>query len=640
LKLAEKVFDVESTLEGERIAMGIDPGSMAKIRLILTRLYADPELAIIREYSTNALDSHIEAGQARPIEVTTPTNLMPFFKVRDFGIGLSSDDIRYIYSQYGNSTKTESNDVVGMLGLGSKSALAYTDQFTVRGTKNGMTTHVIVSSTQDGGADMTIVDEYASDEENGVEVIIPAKVGNKLDHKAAMFFRFWTPGTVLVNGEEPKTLNGTWITEDLLLTKEVEQSFLVMGNVAYPMSDNQRWNDPKIVAFTPIGTVDFAPSREALELTNRTKAAVEGIQLRVKAETQAAFLRDVAASSDHVSAVKKMHEVVRMGLEAKAVVLFMGEPVPQVWETAANAQPMTMVNYKKPRYNKGWSHEPRITTQYSVIWLEGYDGADFTPTKRKKLEVWWDENKGERSNPDQFLLVNRVPRKLRKWIDPTTIEKWADVAAIKLARKTTVRADGRPTGSYKGYSVGIYSDAILAGDIDTSKPLFFYNSTWTSARDQRNVMEKLKPNATIIALPSNRVTKFKRDFPMALELTAAVKTTAEDWFKGLSKADKLALKTRLSRDTSALKNLDPERVNDPDLQDQIKSATMDKAELFKKYELFSAYVSLAEVKIENAMEKYPLYDEYRVSRSEYREHLYLYINAAYAAAQEEANVAV
>jgi len=41
------------------------------------------------------------------------------------------------------------------------------------------------------------------------------------------------------------------------------------------------------------------------------------------------------------------------------------------------------------------------------------------------------------------------------------------------------------------------------------------------------------------------------------------------------------------------------------------------------------------VKFENAIEKYPLYNELKVQNSETREHMYLYFNAVYAAAQED-----
>ena len=42
------------------------------------------------------------------------------------------EDIHSIYSQYGESTKRGTNAQNGMLGLGCKSALTYTNQFTMK----------------------------------------------------------------------------------------------------------------------------------------------------------------------------------------------------------------------------------------------------------------------------------------------------------------------------------------------------------------------------------------------------------------------------------------------------------------------------------------------------------------------------
>src|SRR5512146_2284489 len=141
---------VDSTVKGEDVAMSIDQTALAHIMNVLTDLYADPELAVIREYSTNALDSHIEAGISRPIEVTTPTALRPLFTVRDYGVGLDADDIRDIYSRYGASTKRQTNDAVGMLGLGCKSALAYVDQFTLAGITGGQRMLVSIARDETG----------------------------------------------------------------------------------------------------------------------------------------------------------------------------------------------------------------------------------------------------------------------------------------------------------------------------------------------------------------------------------------------------------------------------------------------------------------------------------------------------------
>ena len=153
-------------------------------------------------------DAHIEAGQDRPIEVTIGKRgsqlSLPVFKVQDWGTGLSREDIEQIYSQYGASTKRGSNDAVGMLGIGCKSALAYTDQFIVTSVKGGELIVVSVALDENGRGTMTVLEMGdASDRPDGTTVEIPMKADNEMLHKAEWFFRFWERGTVLLNGVEP-----------------------------------------------------------------------------------------------------------------------------------------------------------------------------------------------------------------------------------------------------------------------------------------------------------------------------------------------------------------------------------------------------------------------------------------------------
>ncbi len=102
------VIDMHRTgdLGGQKVGMKIDENSLAHVMSLLTDLYSDPELAVIREYSTNARDSHIMAGVPHlPIKVTLPNGMSPYFKVQDFGLGMSVSDIEETYSKYGASTK-------------------------------------------------------------------------------------------------------------------------------------------------------------------------------------------------------------------------------------------------------------------------------------------------------------------------------------------------------------------------------------------------------------------------------------------------------------------------------------------------------------------------------------------------------
>jgi len=105
--------------------------SSKMFKILSSGLYSNKEKAIIRELSCNAYDANIDAGNKRiPIKVHLPNTLECFFSVKDNGTGLSPDEMTQIYTQYGNSTKTDRNDQIGALGLGSKSPFSYTSSFT------------------------------------------------------------------------------------------------------------------------------------------------------------------------------------------------------------------------------------------------------------------------------------------------------------------------------------------------------------------------------------------------------------------------------------------------------------------------------------------------------------------------------
>src|SRR5579862_6090082 len=113
-----------NTMDAESIAVMIENSRDG--------FYSNKELAPLREYSTNARDSHIASGMPyRPIEITHPTVMEPELKIRDFGKGLTIDQLEEIYFKYWKSTKRNTNDQNGCLGIGAKSAFAYAPFYTV-----------------------------------------------------------------------------------------------------------------------------------------------------------------------------------------------------------------------------------------------------------------------------------------------------------------------------------------------------------------------------------------------------------------------------------------------------------------------------------------------------------------------------
>ena len=89
-------------------------------KILSQGIYTDNITPAIRELATNAWDAHVAIGNVEtPFEVHLPTVIEPWFSIRDFGVGMNEAEIEKIYTTYFESTKTESNDYVGCLGLGS-----------------------------------------------------------------------------------------------------------------------------------------------------------------------------------------------------------------------------------------------------------------------------------------------------------------------------------------------------------------------------------------------------------------------------------------------------------------------------------------------------------------------------------------
>lgn len=175
---------------------GISEKDQSHILSILRdRLYTNKVAAVLREYATNAWDAHVEAGKADlPIKITLPTVLEPTLSIRDFGKGLSEEDIFEVYVKYGASTKRDSNEQVGMLGIGAKSAFAYSDSFTITSHHGGMKkVYAAVLDPSNVGI-VTKLDEEPSNE-TGVEILVPVLVKDipRFEAEARSLYGFFNP---------------------------------------------------------------------------------------------------------------------------------------------------------------------------------------------------------------------------------------------------------------------------------------------------------------------------------------------------------------------------------------------------------------------------------------------------------------
>lgn len=318
MKTATRETITRTNMSGEgKIKMSIDPEGMAHIARIVTDLYADPDSAVLREYSANGLDSHTLAGQTRPVEITLPTNSVPTLKIQDWGVGMSRADITDIYSKYGASTKRDTNNQVGAFGLGCKSALSMSPSFTLTSIKDGIKIIAVIHRGEDGVGEIEFASETETTEPNGVTVYIPVSEGIKeYAAKSKAIFITWPRGSVIIDGKEPdlsissdedfiKLSNHGYLSRSAVRTSSFYSrngSITVnMGGIGYPVAREQMeilmngltenefpsditpvlWNikaairnNLTLVVNVDIGNVDLVPSRESVRWTRRSQKAV------------------------------------------------------------------------------------------------------------------------------------------------------------------------------------------------------------------------------------------------------------------------------------------------------------------------------------------------------------------------------
>ena len=231
----------EKTLEtsGNMVSSSYDVALNGKaFKVLMSAIYSDKIKSVVREIWSNALDSHVMAGKEHvPFEVNWPSMSDPNFHVRDFGIGLSPEDIERVYKTLFKSTKEQQKFQVGRYGLGSKTPFGYTDSFSVTSIHNGVKTFYSSVIKADGIPDMYIMHSEETDEMNGVTVSFPIEISDIKSFHIAMkdVALGFNVKPVCKNGEEIDwpTL-GDEIIEGIYEAPQLTQMWLRQGPVLYP----------------------------------------------------------------------------------------------------------------------------------------------------------------------------------------------------------------------------------------------------------------------------------------------------------------------------------------------------------------------------------------------------------------------
>lgn len=625
-----------STVQGEKIKAKIHDDAGQHLMDVLTNLYNDPEYAVIREYSTNARDAHIECGIDRPIEVTLPSELSPFFMVRDFGYGLSREDIIDVFTQYGASTKRDSDEYNGALGLGCKSGLTYTNSFNIVSRKDGIEMIMAFQYDMNGMPEIVVVGEpMPTEEASGVQIIVPVKRHNAFARKAATFFSVWDEGTVFVNGNFPERVDGIWVDDDMLIQEHngYGDHLIVMAGVPYPCPGLvPGLRKGRLIAFVNTGDVNFTPSREALRDTPRTRDTIRTIN---------AYFKEIAPriAQHQIDKCDTPHEALSVlirlrGMLPKRAVgrdyTFKGMFLPEghMDRTAL----MSGVDGKLSASTRSPVILPEAWP--AALWVVGFDLVKFTPaTKKKLLKYVKDE---EITGVRHFIMTTKDPD--RAWVDSDRIVKWETIQAIKLPRTHSgpMSDPNRIPGSYDIIVDGKVQYGVPDTKIDTSEPIFYVSGSDVSsdAYNEQRYAKQHFPGSTIVVMTSNRIAKFRRLFPDATTIRDAVMPEAKAWAESLSREDRIALVMPRGWNTNYDGITSARKINDPEIKLAVRAYKRDVSAIKAQRAIYQNIGCFVEIKTKwkDPFRKYPLFDNAKYKR--YTEDMTLYLNAAYAARKD------
>lgn len=339
-------------------------------RHMVDTLYADKILAIIREIATNAADAHIAGGRPQePFDVQLPSRLEPHFVVRDRGVGLSEEDVFGIYTTLGESSKTNTDELTGCFGLGSKTPFAYADQFTVVSRQDGVESDYTMYLNAAGAPMVSKVGQRKTTEPNGLEIKLPVKAEDfqSFAEKAADVLSVFrvrpnvTGWHSFAFKEVPSAFQGT---DYVIYAAHTGRSRVLMGEVAYPLdghrlfSGSQYYDVRKVCDWgadfrVPVGACGIALSRDSLKYDDRATKAVAKV-----ANAALADLRDRVKSA--IPTAKTLWEARLAARQFRRGIWYnLGIKLPDdaTWNGKPVSDLIKLTNHPKVhvrRYRVGW----------------------------------------------------------------------------------------------------------------------------------------------------------------------------------------------------------------------------------------------------------------------------------------------
>lgn len=390
MKLHAGTNVVEKSSSFEESKFSIEASSKAFF-ILSDGLYSNKVLAVVRELSTNAYDSHIEAKKSNvPFDVHLPTALNPIFFIRDYGTSMNHADCMQLYTTYFRSTRNNSNDAVGCLGLGSKAPFAYSDSFVVEAYLDGKCRTYNAHKDANANPTFILMNECNTNEPNGIKVSIMVNSSDidRFRKEAEKVYEFFTVKPNFIGAEKitysetKKILGGdTWYFDG-----NSNENFIIMGQIAYPLYGHElssNVNEHKyrrfveysngLRVFVKIGDVDITPSRESLSYSKETRENICNIidniisDIKTKIEGEIANQNTLFKArikyieiSDQCDSIKNAMESLQSNVSWNGTKLF-DNPIGEYIDVKNK---ISCIKLNKTRYRKKIDTEHKVERFY------------------------------------------------------------------------------------------------------------------------------------------------------------------------------------------------------------------------------------------------------------------------------------
>ena len=276
--IKDNVDTAVSNMTGEANSFTIKQSAFMA-ELLSKKLYSNPTLAVIRELISNAIDA-----SGCDIDIQAPSFLESTFVVRDYGTGLSREDVMTLYTTYGESTKRDTNSVIGGFGVGSKSPFALTDTFTVTSRYKGERTDYVCYKDK-GFPRIREVCSAHTDEPDGLEVRVPVEDTKRFNEELDRYVWYAQKLGYPLRHEVKEKPTVFYEDSKVLITMDSKScggTYLAMGPNLYAMRVDKTRYGCVVVFKGRIGDCPVSASREILEAGNEETSICETLERHLK----------------------------------------------------------------------------------------------------------------------------------------------------------------------------------------------------------------------------------------------------------------------------------------------------------------------------------------------------------------------